>query len=395
MNKKLLISWIVVVAGLIPFIPTSYWVWMEEVDYITAANRLADENIIVNRKSNPSLYKVDSPISRQELVWIIAKMTDAPSKKYCENIFSDVSATKPNTWACSRIEWLLSVWAIAKNDKFRPTSNVSKAEAIGLIAKTLYPEAYAQYQHSGTWQEKAIDFTMGRLILLEKVDNPNEPATRWFIFKMLFYANELGAYKDYGDGSKKNSEIPSEKKVVNNETKTDNNQSNSASKANLQSWVLTFSDGTKVDSNEEKLDFSDGSSVDWRYEVVVVKDILKYNDRTEVLELSDGVKYDWEWESFYFWNWENLNKTNKKVSNLNSKINNIQNKITAAISKLIDYRASLVKNFNSERKNFSGNDLDTFNKMEAKSLKFVDDAIEDLHDASKEISEDVRENGYN
>ena len=33
--------------------------------------------------------------------------------------------------------------------------------------------------------------------------------------------------------------------------------------------------------------------------------------------------------------------------------------------------------------------------MEAKSLKFVDDAIEDLHDASKEISEDVRENGYN
>jgi hypothetical protein len=41
---------------------------MEEVDYITAANRLADENIIVNRKSNPSLYKVDSPISRQELV---------------------------------------------------------------------------------------------------------------------------------------------------------------------------------------------------------------------------------------------------------------------------------------------------------------------------------------
>ena len=395
MNKKLLISWIVVVAGLIPFIPTSYWVWMEEVDYITAANRLADENIIVNRKSNPSLYKVDSPISRQELVWIIAKMTDAPSKKYCENIFSDVSATKPNTWACSRIEWLLSVWAIAKNDKFRPTSNVSKAEAIGLIAKTLYPEAYAQYQHSGTWQEKAIDFTMGRLILLEKVDNPNEPATRWFIFKMLFYANELGAYKDYGDGSKKNSEIPSEKKVVNNETKTDNNQSNSASKANLQNWVLTFSDGTKVDSNEEKLDFSDGSSVDWRYEVVVVKDILKYNDRTEVLELSDGVKYDWEWESFYFWNWENLNKTNKKVSNLNSKINNIQNKITAAISKLTDYRASLVKNFNSERKNFSWNDLGTFNKMEAKSLKYLDDAIEDLYDTSKEISEDVTKNWYN
>ena len=62
---------------------------------------------------------------------------------------------------------------------------------------------------------------------------------------------------------------------------------------------------------------------------------------------------------------------------------------------MTDYRASLAKNFNSERKNFSGNDLDTFNKMEAKSLKFVDDAIEDLHDASKEISEDVRENGYN
>lgn len=390
MNKKLLISWIVVLAWLVPFVPTSYWVWMEEVDYITAANRLADEGIIVNRKSNPSLYKVDSPISRQELVWIIAKMTDAPSKKYCENIFSDVSATKPNTWACARIEWLLSVWAIAKNDKFRPTSNLSKAEAIGLIAKTLYPEAYAQYQHSGTWQEKAIDFTMWRLILLEKVDNPNEPATRGFIFKMLFYANDLGAYKNYGDGSKKNSEV-----VNNNESKTDNNQSNSASKANLQSWVLTFSDGTKIDSNEEKIDFSDGSSVDGRYEVVVIKDVLKYNDRTEVLELSDGVKYDWEWESFYFWNGENLNKTNKKVSNLNSKINNIQNKITTAISKLTDYRASLAKNFNSERKNFLGNDLDTFNKMEAKSLKFVDDAIEDLHDASKEISEDVRENGYN
>jgi hypothetical protein len=31
-------------------------------------------------------------------------MTDTPSKKYCENIFSDVSATKPNTWACARIE---------------------------------------------------------------------------------------------------------------------------------------------------------------------------------------------------------------------------------------------------------------------------------------------------
>jgi hypothetical protein len=50
---------------------------------------------------------LDNPVLRQEIAGIARALANLPKKSYCENKFNDVSATRPNTWACSSIEALL------------------------------------------------------------------------------------------------------------------------------------------------------------------------------------------------------------------------------------------------------------------------------------------------
>lgn len=163
--------------------------YSNDISYLESANFLAENDIIVDRSENTDLYNLDSGILRQEIAWIIAKITAIPSKDICENIFTDLSKNKPNDWACMRVESLLEVWIIAKNTKYRPESFISKAEAIWLIVKSLYLYEYNKYyDEKKSWQENAVNFSIKKWILKENIWNYNDLASRWFIFRIIYYA---------------------------------------------------------------------------------------------------------------------------------------------------------------------------------------------------------------
>ena len=73
---------------------------------VDAANRLADAGVIV-KQSNPADYQLDRNVLRQEIAAVARGIAKIEKKATCSNSFKDVSATKPNTWACFSVEALL------------------------------------------------------------------------------------------------------------------------------------------------------------------------------------------------------------------------------------------------------------------------------------------------
>jgi hypothetical protein len=51
-------------------------------------------------------------------------------KDECDNIFDDLSATNPNTWACINVEVLVDNDLISKNTNFRPEDKITKSETL-------------------------------------------------------------------------------------------------------------------------------------------------------------------------------------------------------------------------------------------------------------------------
>ena len=125
-------------------------IWMDfqkDVNELWAAQYLADLWVIVDHKNDTDKYNFNSNILRQEMAWMVLKiLRKAPNKSYCENVFSDVRTTSQNSWACPAIEELYHSWVIAKNDKFRPLSNVSKAEVIAFFVNALYKDKLDEYK---------------------------------------------------------------------------------------------------------------------------------------------------------------------------------------------------------------------------------------------------------
>lgn len=183
-------------------------------DSVKVANFLAEKNIIVDKKNNPSEYRLKSNILRQEIAWIIAKVAEVPEKQDCENLFWDMTKTKPNSWVCARVEALLDAWIIAKNKYYRPEEFVSKAEAVWFILKSLYSEDYNKsYDKNYSWEENAISFAEDIEILKEEVSDYSQKASREFIFKIIYNA----LINDSEVSSSETQEIPknTEKNIAN------------------------------------------------------------------------------------------------------------------------------------------------------------------------------------
>jgi len=80
---------------------------------------------------------------------VLKILRKAPNKSYCENVFSDVRTTSQNSWACPAI------------DKFRPLSNVSKAEVIAFFVNALYKDKLDEYKAKNpnlSWEEQVKGF---------------------------------------------------------------------------------------------------------------------------------------------------------------------------------------------------------------------------------------------
>lgn len=159
------------------------------VSDLEAANYLWAQNIIVDKSSAPAEYNLEKNILRQEIAWTIAKLSNLPESTTCKNLFKDVTITENNSWTCPRIESLLETGMIAKNNFYRPMSYVSKTEALGFILWALYKNEYEKSKDANlSWQQNAINFAKWKNILREEISNFNENASRWFIFKVIYYA---------------------------------------------------------------------------------------------------------------------------------------------------------------------------------------------------------------
>jgi hypothetical protein len=155
---------------------------------IEAANALAESGYIVNHSDDTTAYNLNQNVLRQEIAAVARGIAGLEKKTTCDGSFSDVSETTPNTWACYTVEALLDAGLIAANDKFNPETNISKAEAIGMMVKAAFGDEYA-YDSSltTTWQEQVVDFAVSKGIVAS-FTNYDTPATRGFVFEAGYEA---------------------------------------------------------------------------------------------------------------------------------------------------------------------------------------------------------------
>ena len=154
---------------------------------VDAANRLADAGVIV-KQSNPADYQLDRNVLRQEIAAVARGIAKIEKKATCSNSFKDVSATKPNEWVCGRVEALVEASYIAKNKNYRPMSNITKIEALGFLANTLFKEQYTEIRDKNvSWEESAVDFFTNKVNFLtkEEIGDYKAEASRWFVFYIL------------------------------------------------------------------------------------------------------------------------------------------------------------------------------------------------------------------
>ena len=164
--------------------PVAVW-WITWDPYFQAAMYLWEKWFIVN---DPNKFNIDGKILRQEMAWTFAKVMNLPNKEKCDNIFADVSATKPNEWVCGRVEALVEASYIAKNKNYRPMSNITKIEALGFLANTIFKEMYIEIRNKNvSWEESVVDFFTSKVSFLtkEEIGDYKAEASRWFVFYIL------------------------------------------------------------------------------------------------------------------------------------------------------------------------------------------------------------------
>gem|GEM_PF-356900 len=165
---------------------------------VGAANTLAEAGIINNHSDNSAAYNLDQNVLRQEIAAVARGIAGLPKATTYSAVFSDVTATTPNTWAWASVNALADAGLVAKNPTFRPEANISKAEAVGMVVKAAFGDAYAFDAAKGTtWQEQVVAFAVENGVV-SSFTNYDTAATRGFVFEAG--ANALSSDDDSMDG---------------------------------------------------------------------------------------------------------------------------------------------------------------------------------------------------
>ena len=156
------------------------------------SNTLAQLGIVKAQDSEVA-YRLDDSVLRQEVVGMAMKVGkfELPDDYACQRVFADVSATKPNSWACRVIEIAAEKSIIsAVNKSFRPMATITRAEALAILLKaaniTITESATSHFRDvTVPWQISVINtaFTAGYIDDMTEF-RPTEEATRGEIFAM-------------------------------------------------------------------------------------------------------------------------------------------------------------------------------------------------------------------
>ncbi|MDD3646577.1 MAG: S-layer homology domain-containing protein [Candidatus Gracilibacteria bacterium] len=157
---------------------------------LDAANSLANKGIINNNSTNPSAYNLDQNVLRQEIAAVTRGVARVPKNGSCKNMFKDLSATKPNSWACVNVEPLVENNLIAKNENFRPEDYITKAETLGMLIKAIgFDYSYDTTNPKG-WQEQIVDFAVSKGIV-DRFTDYDTKATRGWVFEVADFSIQV------------------------------------------------------------------------------------------------------------------------------------------------------------------------------------------------------------
>lgn len=150
-------------------------------EQIEAANNLASQRIINDHSNNPTNYNLEAHVLRQEIAAVARWVALLPKKEKCENIFADLSANTPNSWACVNVEVLVDNNLISANTNFRPEDFITKAETLGMLIKAIGFDYSYNADSEKWWQEQIVDFAVEKWVV-EKFSDYDTKATRGWVF---------------------------------------------------------------------------------------------------------------------------------------------------------------------------------------------------------------------
>ena len=143
----------------------------------------------IEKKSSATAYKLTENILRQEVTALAIKVMNIhiPENYTCRGIFADVSANRPNSWACRIIENALDKGIITTQGiYFKPEEPVSLVEAAGILLRAWDIKIQ---QYSGgelePWQANIIGTVFGLHLVDSQFDfSVSRKATKGTIFSI-------------------------------------------------------------------------------------------------------------------------------------------------------------------------------------------------------------------
>lgn len=140
-----------------------------------AAARLAALGVITAQTSDAG-YKLDSTISRREMLKVMMNLSSVEVTDTCEGKFSDLPASD---WGCKYAEAALKAGFIAPNAKFRPADAVSEAEALKMIMQA---KGIAKTEGVANWADAYLSAAIEAGIVAEGTTLKAAPAKRGMVF---------------------------------------------------------------------------------------------------------------------------------------------------------------------------------------------------------------------
>jgi len=157
---------------------------------LEAANKLAEQGIIVDQSTNPANYRLGDTITRWEMAKVAANLAGIEPNTSCEGKFADVSATNPNNWVCGYVEALLENSMISANSKFRPSDTVSKAEALKMVMSATWVEP----TDNSDWRIAYVESAVENGIIDTAFTDYDTKAFRSFVFDNSATAIEVSGW---------------------------------------------------------------------------------------------------------------------------------------------------------------------------------------------------------
>ena len=142
---------------------------------VSAANFLAERDIINDNRNHITWYMLWNHITRREMLKVMMNLSELPVPDTCTWRFQDM---RGSDWGCKYAEAALREWYIAANQNFRPNDLVTQIEALKMIMQA---KSIQQYQ-TEDWRLWYVRKAQEEKIISESYLEFNLPALRAWIF---------------------------------------------------------------------------------------------------------------------------------------------------------------------------------------------------------------------